>query len=132
MSTALDPQQLVAQLRAAGWVVAGQRSGQYVRLTWLDANPIPGILKVPVDPDAPEYEDDMRIVRKILRNLDRAGAAAAGVLATLDGHQPTTAHQRILAAYEALPPEDERDEMAMAVAAVYEDVVLPAFAEEHR
>lgn len=86
---AVAPQQLVDRLVATGWVVAGHRTGQYMRLTWGQGNSLLTVaVKVPLDPTAPEYTDTMGRVLRVLGEVARAGALAAGVLAALNRPEP--------------------------------------------
>lgn len=68
--SAIDPQQVLAALDAAGFVRAGHRTGVYVRFRWPNATgPQDPSLVVPLDRDFADYED---LLVGTLRTLDRA------------------------------------------------------------
>lgn len=69
---------MVAALKAAGFTVAGQRAGQYVRMGWPGSDPGRGSLLVPVDDTAPEPEfaELLALVKAQLLAAARRGEAA--------------------------------------------------------
>lgn len=83
-SEVVDPQQLIAELVAAGYQVAGVRTGGYTRLA-RPGDLHRGWLLVPEDRNAPEFEDLMTAVLTTLQDLARAGSAAGRVLAAVEG-----------------------------------------------
>lgn len=85
LAAAVDPARLVAQIREAGWEVAGGRSGVNARLYW------PGdaeTLVVPLDRAMGDYVDLMAAVLVELDWTAERGRAAQTILDHLaDGHR---------------------------------------------
>jgi hypothetical protein len=67
----------IVALTAAGWRVAGQRAGAYVRLLPPGS---PESVLIPLDPDAPDYASAMAVAVARLREMAVWGQAAFTVL----------------------------------------------------
>lgn len=85
---AVDPQDLLRALAAAGWHVIG-RHRSYVRMSWPREESMRGrSVLVPVDPAAGDFEELMRCALRDLINAAETGATAAEALSMLAGARP--------------------------------------------
>lgn len=85
-----EGRRLVAALTAAGWTVAGERAGAYVRMAWPtgSGHERGTSLVVPLDDTAPEYAGLLAAARAELLRIARRGEAARCALDLHAGEVP--------------------------------------------